>query len=109
MQKLVLATVLALAAAPAFAQSGVTQSPPSPNAGNSAPEPANSVPAGALTANPNAPQNPNVSPGVTTSTATGQPTQPSAPNTTPAAPSGSTSATGNPSAAFSRTVPTPAK
>jgi hypothetical protein len=41
-------------AASAFAQ-GETRSPPSPNAGNSAPTPPNSVPAGRLTADPSAP------------------------------------------------------
>ena len=107
MTKFIPALAFLLMAAPAFAQNGATSSPPSPNSNQSAPEPANSVPAGALTANPNAPQNPNVSSGVTTSTVTGQQVQPMAPVTTPAAPSGSTA--NNPSGAFQATVPTPAK
>ena len=107
MTKFIPALAILLMAAPAFAQSGTTTSPPSPNASNSAPQSANSVPAGALTANPNAPQNPNVSSGITTSTVTGQQVTPMAPVTTPAAPSGSTA--NNPSGAFQATVPTPAK
>ena len=46
-----LAVSLLLGAAPSFAQ-GVTQSPPSPNSGNSMPEPPNSVPDGARTLAP---------------------------------------------------------
>lgn len=42
---------LLLGAAPSFAQ-GVTQSPPSPNSGNSMPEPPNSLPKDARTLAP---------------------------------------------------------
>jgi len=42
---------LALSAAPSFAQ-GATQSPPSPNSGQSMPEPPNSLPPGARTLRP---------------------------------------------------------
>ena len=45
MPKYAFALALILAAAPAFAQSGSTQSPPSPNAATSAPTPATSAPA----------------------------------------------------------------
>ncbi len=106
---LTLVAAFALTAAPAFAQSGATQSPPAPNSSSSGPQSGNSVPSGGLTMNPSAPQNPNSSGGVTTNTATGQQVQPMTPGTTPAAPSGSTGPTGSPSDAFAKTVPTPAK
>ena len=76
----VAAAALMLVAAPAFAQSGETQSPPSPNANSQGPTSANSVPAGALTANPSSPNNPFPSAGVGT-TVTG-------PTTTAPAPAG---------------------
>ena len=66
MTRLAIAAALMLVAAPAFAQSGDTQSPPSPNASSQGPTPANSVPAGALTANPSSPSNPFPSAGVGT-------------------------------------------
>ena len=54
------ALALALSAAPAFAQTGATQSPPAPNASSFAPQPVDSVPAGGLTAGPA--QSPQVGP-----------------------------------------------
>lgn len=89
MLKYATAFALIVAAAPAFAQSGATQSPPTPNAAASAPTPATSVPAGSLTANPSTTQNPNVS-GPLGTTGTG---------TTPGA-------AGAASGAMSTTVPT---
>ncbi len=49
MRKMLMMTVamMGLAAAPAFAQSGATQTPASPNAGSQMPQPANSAPVGA--------------------------------------------------------------
>lgn len=92
-------TILAVAlgfAAPAFAQAGATQSPPSPNSGQSAPTPSNSLPAGGLTGNPNAPGGASPTMGAQTGV-TGTPA--------PAAPTGSTSA--DPSSAFKQTEPQP--
>ena len=43
----VLVAFLVLAAGPAFAQAGSTQSPPAPNAASAGPEPTNSLPPGA--------------------------------------------------------------
>lgn len=90
-----MALVLGLAA-PAFAQSGATQNPPSPNSGSSAPTPPNSLPAGAATSNPNSAGGATPTMGAQTGTA-GMPQ--------PAAPSGSTS--NQPSGAFQQTVPQP--
>lgn len=102
------ATVLSagLIACPALAQSGATQTPPAPNASNSAPEPSNSVPSGAATLSPGAPPT-----GVVGETNPGgggsQSATPSgAGQNPPAAPSGSSG--GQPSGAFDRTVPQPA-
>ena len=86
-----LVTILAIAAAPAFAQSGATQSPPAPNSSSSAPTPATSAPAGALTTNPGSVSNPNVSGNLGGSASV------------PAPPAS------GPSDAMSKTVPTPAK
>ncbi len=90
MRHLVLAAMMTLSAVPAFAQSGSTQSPPSPNAASSAPTPATSAPAGAMTTNPGG--SPNV--GGALGSTTGMPT--------------STTMPSGPSAAMSGTVPTPA-
>lgn len=88
-----------LIASPALAQSGATQTPPAPNASNSAPEPSNSVPAGAASLSPGAPPT-----GVVGSTGVGSPS--GAGQSAPAAPSGSSG--GQPSGAFDKTVPQPA-
>ncbi len=93
MLKYASAFALILAAAPAFAQSGATQSPPTPNAAASAPTPATSVPAGALTSNPSTTQNPNVSGALGASSTTG-----SGPAVTPGT-------AGAASGAMSNTVP----
>lgn len=91
------AATLALGlAAPAFAQSGATQSPPSPNSGASAPSPSNSAPAGSMTTDPTSPGGASPTMGAQTGT-TGM--------AQPVAPSGSTG--NNPSSAFDRTVPQP--
>lgn len=100
------ATVLSagLIAGPALAQSGATQTPPAPNASNSAPEPSNSVPAGAATLSPGAPPT-----GVIGDTGVGgspSATPSGAGQNPPAAPSGSSG--GQPSGAFDKTVPQPA-
>ena len=58
--------VMLAAAGPAFAQAGASQSPPSPNAANSAPTPPGSEPPGAT--NMPASASPNVSPGTTVQT-----------------------------------------
>lgn len=60
MLKYAAALALTLAAVPAFAQVGATQSPPAPNAGSVAPQPVDSVPPGSLTSGPA--QSPNVGP-----------------------------------------------
>ncbi len=91
MLKYVPALVLMLAASPVLAQSGATQNPPSPNSGSSAPQPSNSLPAGAATMNNNSVANPNVGGALGTNT------------TTHAAPAA------GPSGAMSTTVPTPAR
>lgn len=95
------ATVLTagLIAGPALAQSGATQSPPSPNASQNAPSPSNSLPAGSATTSPGAPPT-----GVVGQTGTGSPS--GAAQGMPAAPSGSTG--GQPSGAMDKTVPQPA-
>lgn len=104
MTKFIPALALLLAVTPAFAQGGSTTSPPSPNAASSTVEPAGSVPAGSLTSGGN------IQSGTTQSTTTGAAMpSPGLGLTTPAAPSGSTGPTGNPSDAFSRTVPQPVK
>ena len=93
-----------LIAGPALAQSGVTQSPPAPNSGQSAPQPSNSIPSGAATASPGAPPT-----GVVGDTSVGTPrsaTPSGAAQAAPAAPSGSSG--GQPSGAFDKTVPQPA-
>jgi len=84
-------------AAPAYAQSGTTQTPPAPNSTQSAPAPLNSVPAGSMTTNPSAPGGGSPTIGAQTGT-TG--------SAQPAAPSGSTN--NDPSGAFKQTVPQPA-
>ncbi len=61
MLKFVPALAVLLASTAAFAQSGSTQSPPSPNASSSAPQPATSVPPGAANMNTGSASNPNVS------------------------------------------------
>ena len=91
----VTALMLGLAAS-AFAQGGDTQNPPAPNAGQSAPTPPNSVPAGSTTSNPGAAGGGSPTIGAQTGT-TGM--------AQPAAPSGSTG--NNPSGAFQQTVPKP--
>lgn len=102
MHKIILTAFAAalLVAGPALAQTGATQTPPSPNAGQSAPEPANSLPAGAITTSQGAPQT-----GVVSGNSGASPS--GAPQSQPAAPSGSTG--GQPSGAFEKTVPQPAK
>ena len=60
MLKYVPVVALLLAAGPAFAQSGQTQSPPAPSSGQSAPQTSNSLPPGAPNMNTNSTQNPNV-------------------------------------------------
>ncbi len=60
MLKYVSVIALMIAAGPVFAQSGATQSPPSPNAGSSAPQTSNSLPAGAANMNTNSTANPNL-------------------------------------------------
>ena len=96
MIKLLPVVALLFAAAPALAQSGSTQSPPSPNASSSAPEPTNSVPPGAANMNMGSASNPNVAAPLSTTVVTpGASTMPMA-----AAPGG------NPPMAA--TVPTPA-
>ena len=99
MTKLIPALAVMLLAAPAFAQSGATQSPPAPNSASSAPQPANSLPGGTSNLNTGSVSNPNTSGALsTTNTTTGQQTSPvTAP---PASGAGD---------AFSRTVPTPAR
>ena len=69
----------------ALAQSGSTQSPPAPNAGNSSPQPANSAPAGATNMNTGTVTNPNASGALSTTTTTPG----VAPMAVPAAPAGS--------------------
>ncbi len=61
MNKLVPALAILLLSSPVFAQSGSTQVPPSPNAGESAPQPSSSAPPGATNMNTNSTSNPNVS------------------------------------------------
>ncbi len=78
-----------MATGAAFAQ-GATQSPPSPNGSVSSPQPATSVPAGAMNINPSSTGNPNAS-GALGATAT-----------TGAAPQGNA-----PSGGMARTVPKP--
>ncbi len=90
-----MALILGLAA-PAFAQSGTTMSPPAPNAGQSAPSAANSTPAGSTTTDSSAAGGASPTMGAQTGTAG---------MARPAAPSGSTG--NNPSGAFDRTVPQP--
>ncbi len=60
MMKFVPALALMIVAGPAFAQSGATQSPPSPLAGKSAPQTSNSLPPGAANMNTNSVQNPHL-------------------------------------------------
>jgi len=104
MTKFIPALALLLAATPAFAQGGATQSPPAPNAASSMPEPVGSVPAGSLTSAPTMPE------GTTRSTTTGQVLGTPTPGLqTPGLPSGSTGPTGSPSDAMNRTVPQPVK
>ncbi len=70
---------LLVAAGPAFAQSGATQTPPAPNAGSSAPQSSNSLPAGAANMNTNSTANPNLAGqavGGTTTTQTAPATAP---------------------------------
>ncbi len=95
MTRFVLAAALFLAAVPAFAQSGATQSPPSPNASSQGPTSANSVPAGALTANPSSASNPCPSAGVGSTV-----TQPGAVVLTPSVPA---------AGAGDTTIPTPVR
>ena len=66
MSKLIAAFTLLLLSAPAFAQSGASQSPPAPNGGENAPQPSNSLPAGAANMNTGSASNPNVSGPVST-------------------------------------------
>lgn len=61
MKKLIPALALLLLSSPVLAQSGATQSPPAPNAGDSAPQPPSSIPPGAANMNTNSANNPNVS------------------------------------------------
>ena len=96
MNKLIPALSLLLLSAPAFAQSGASQSPPAPNAGQSAPQPSNSLPAGAQNLNTGSASNPNVSGPVSTTVVTpGAATSP-----VPAAPAGAQP--------LANTVPAPA-
>lgn len=67
----VLVAFLVLAAGPAFAQAGSTQSPPAPNAASAGPEPTNSLPPGA--ANMGASRSPNVSGNLGTTTVAPRP------------------------------------
>ena len=85
MNKLVSALALLLLSAPAFAQGGASQSPPAPNGGESAPQPSNSLPAGAANLNTGSASNPNASgPVSTTAVSPGAVAAP-----VPAAPAGS--------------------
>lgn len=61
MKKLLPALAILLLSSPVFAQSGSTQNPPAPNAGESAPQPSGSVPPGAANMNTNSTSNPNIS------------------------------------------------
>lgn len=61
MNRFIPALAILLLSSPVFAQSGTTQSPPAPNAGNSAPQPSSSLPSGAANMNTNSVANPNVS------------------------------------------------
>ncbi len=101
MMKLVPALVILLAAAPAFAQGGASQSPPSPNAASSAPEPVNSVPPGALNMNTGNASNPNVSGPVGTTIVTPGMTPGASALPVPAAPTGQQP--------MANTVPAPSK
>jgi len=76
MNKVIPALTFLLMSASAFAQSGASQSPPAPSGNESAPQPANSLPAGATNMNTGSASNPNaggpvsttaVSPGATAS------------------------------------------
>ncbi len=89
-----------LLAGPAMAQGGTTQTPPASNS-EGAPQPSNSLPAGAATM-------PQGAPGTGVIGTTDGGASPSgAMQGSPAAPTGSTAE--QPSAAFDKTVPTPAK
>ena len=103
MTRFIPALAILLMAAPAMAQIGNAQSPPSPNSSSSAPQTSGSVPAGSLT------DKPGPSTGITTDTRTGAVIPGGQAPGTPSLPSGSTGPTGNPSDGFARTVPTPAK
>jgi len=76
MTKIIPVLTFLLMSASAFAQGGSSQSPPAPSGGQSAPQPANSLPAGAANMNTGSASNPNaggpvsstaVSPGATAS------------------------------------------
>lgn len=85
MNKLIPALAILLLSSPVFAQSGSTQVPPAPNAGESAPQPSSSTPPGAANMNTNSASNPNVSGPVGTTVVT--PNAATAPTTTtPAVP-----------------------
>ena len=92
MLKYLPALALLVATAPAFAQAGATQSPPSPNAGQAQPQSGNSLPAGAANMNTGSVQNPNLAGSALGGTST----------TAPGA------VTVSPGAAQSTTVPAPA-
>jgi hypothetical protein len=92
MLKYVPAVALLLAAGPVFAQAGATQSPPTPNAGASMPQSANSLPAGAANMNTGSVQNPNLAGSAIGGVTTGAPAATSS----------------GPGAATSTTVPKPA-
>ncbi len=93
MTKFVPALAMLLIAAPAFAQSGATQSPPSPNSSQSAPQPANSMPPGVS----------NVVPGTSLTSGPVGST-----NTTTGGPGGTVPSQSPGADAFTKTVPTPA-
>lgn len=73
MLKYVSAIALLVAAGPAFAQGGATQSPPAPNASSAQPQTSNSLPPGAANMNTNSTQNPNLAGQAVGGTTTGAP------------------------------------
>lgn len=96
MNKFIPALAILLLSSPVLAQSGSTQSPPAPNSGSSAPQPANSIPPGATNMNSGSTANPNVGGALGTTVVT--------PSATPAP--ATTAPAGQPPMA--ETVPAPA-
>lgn len=79
MLKYVPVIALLVAAGPAFAQSGATQTPPAPNASTSAPQTSNSLPPGAANMNTNSTANPNLAGQAVGGATTGAPPTTTAP------------------------------